>query len=312
MRRCPRTLRCQRCDAAKGKRLRTACGNTTNAVCNDTRCPAYPRVSHAKVTAMPKRGTHDFGYSATARVTCGAGYAGGGTIECKSDGNWTQPPTCEVKGGGCGPLKVDQSDFAVAKKKAGSSRGVGAVHFVQCAEGHEGSRRTTCRNTSEWLPLVACKACAQGKHLNSSSQQCVHCPVLMYSDAVAQAKCKVCDGGEQPNKQRTACEACGDGEATVKKGGAFGSCEACKIGKVPNEGKTECKACELGKYYDAGGCVKCAEANSEANKERTRCICKLGFYNASRVTVRCVHSWVREEKGKKTPHRGSVRTVFAV
>jgi len=34
-------------------------------------------------------------YEATVTVTCNAGYAGGGAIECKADGQWTAAPKCD-------------------------------------------------------------------------------------------------------------------------------------------------------------------------------------------------------------------------
>ena len=127
-------------------------------------------------------------YGAGAIVSCNPGYAGGGRIECKADGKWTQLPKCSKSGSiTCGQLQVNKNDWirdahGKSPKQAAPSS-PGTTFEVRCRPGHVGSGKTTCLNTSAWSPQIECKPCPAGTHFHANKS------------GAAGAVCRACPAG---------------------------------------------------------------------------------------------------------------------
>ena len=77
---------------------------------------------------------------ASVEVICDAGYSGGGTASCGSDGSFNSLPTCVAVS--CASTEVTNSDYAATSSISGST---GDTVLVTCDVGYEGGGNTTCR-----------------------------------------------------------------------------------------------------------------------------------------------------------------------
>ena len=177
-------------------------------------------------------------YTAVADVGCTQGYKGGGSIECKADGTWTDLPPCLSTGDSCGLLNVFYSNQGPGAVNRSNDRAYGTTVAVRCNEGYAGSESTTCSSVGEkWTPLPECTPCPIGEYQKQGGLTCISC-----------------EAGQHTKRDKQ-----------------YGSCDPCKLGDYSSETHTECVSCPVGKYADDAAhtedaCIRCGPSLSPAPK----------------------------------------------
>ena len=93
---------CTQCTFCKpGEKAKVECSPTANRVCEPISCSTPPTVNNAVASGRART------YGSKVTFSCNTNYKGGGNVECKANGQWTDAPKCHAAGAPtCAGLQV--------------------------------------------------------------------------------------------------------------------------------------------------------------------------------------------------------------
>lgn len=301
---------CTKCEQGKSQ------AQSKQSQCNSCESGTFQDADGQELCKDCKRGTAQPSTGSTSCDSCEAGFeapnpksstctacAGGkyanlaGFIECAS-----------CKAGSHSPQ--DPKLYATKSPTAASTEPKSILECTTCPVGtyQEALAGTTCRlcengKFAGYGGQTACTECAIGRFAPisetvaiSGALECKQAEIGAFTNVTGAISQYECGFGEyQPEPGQSTCLACEAGRITFEK--KSGRCNPCLAGTYQERSSaSSCNSCLPGFYSEAGSavCTKCfarqvapnkgtarcdtCPNGADANKERTRCMCKAGFY----------------------------------